>query len=194
MHSGSTSVPSASPDLLRDEVDDGDIADIPRTSFSAGSSSSNLHGALHGVLVPTTEDLGSCDKVCFFFFVDDSKADFNLFHASNQGASSLPATPYSRTDLMYTDGCNKIKLTIQRPLVRLVIQDSIEKTQAKILLTNAFPDGSCAAKFVTDALVSAAKDHLPATRDILVRLMTDNDYISKIIPVVRSYNTHCTRR
>lgn len=98
------------------------------------------------------------------------------------------------TDLVYADGSSKLKLMLQRPLVRLVIQDSIEKIWATILFTDAFPDTALGNVFARDALLSAVKGHLPATHGIHTRLMGDDDYISKIIPVVRLYNIHGTNR
>ena len=92
------------------------------------------------------------------------------------------------TNLVYTDGSNKLKLTSQLPLVRDIIHDAIENIQALILFTDAFPDAALSIVFVKDALISAAKSHFPGGRDIHTRLMHDVDYITKLFPLVRVYN------
>lgn len=78
-------------------------------------------------------------------------------------------------------------LTIQRRLIRTIIQDSIDILRATLIFENAFPDGAQCLAFVHRALVSAAERHLPAALSIHNRLHQDGEYTSKIIPVVRTY-------
>jgi hypothetical protein len=129
-------------------------------------------------------------KVFFLFFVE-VEADFKLFHASNQGACPPTAVASSiwpiDTNLVYVNGSSKLRLTLQHTLVRRVIQDSIEKIQADILFTDAFPDATLSVEFAKNALVLAAEALLPATHDIHARLQGDSDYISKLVPVVRPF-------
>lgn len=124
-------------------------------------------------------------------------ADFNFIHASNQGTVTpmalgkcnlLPTLWPADTNFVYADGSNRLKLMLQRPLVRLIIQDAIENVRASILFTDAFPDATLSMTFTKDALISAAKAHLPASYDIHARLMGDDDYVTKVIPLVRQYN------
>ena len=88
------------------------------------------------------------------------------------------------TDLVYTTGSNKVMLTIQRPLVRAVIQEAIENLRAGLLFTNAFPDVCATLTLIQDCLLTAANHHKPGATDILERLQHDQDYMLKITPVV----------
>ena len=78
-------------------------------------------------------------------------------------------------------------LTIQRRLVRIVIQDSIDILRATLIFENAFPEGPQSLQFARRALVSAAEKQLPATLSIHTRLLQDDDYIAKITPLVSAY-------
>jgi len=75
-------------------------------------------------------------------------------------------------------------LTMQRPLVRAVIQEAIENLRAALLFTNAFPDICVALTLIQDCLLNAADHHKPGATDILERLKCDQDYLLKITPVV----------
>lgn len=85
---------------------------------------------------------------------------------------------------MFTDGGNKLKLTAQKSHVRLVIQDAIENIRSMILFTHSFPDITLSVAFAKEALLMAAKAHLPETQDIYARLLHDDNYLSKIHPLV----------
>jgi hypothetical protein len=114
-----------------------------------------------------------------------------FFHALNQDAalakndspSTVSAWPL-HTDLVFADGGNKLKLTAQKSHVRLVIQDAIENIRSMILLTHAFPDITLSVAFAKEALLMAAKARLPETQDIYTRLSHDDNYLSKIHPLV----------
>ncbi|KAH9997086.1 hypothetical protein BJV77DRAFT_960342 [Russula vinacea] len=82
--------------------------------------------------------------------------------------------------LWHADTNFVLKLMLQCPLIRLIIQDAIENVRALILFTDAFPDATLSMTFTKDALISAAKAHLPASYDIHARLMGDDDYVTKI--------------
>jgi hypothetical protein len=96
----------------------------------------------------------------------------------------LSAQPVDPTDLVYEMGSQKVKLTIQRPLVRAVITEAIENLQAALLFTNAFPDVCVTLTLIKECLFTAATHRGPSTTDILERLARDQDYLKKIIPVV----------
>jgi len=97
----------------------------------------------------------------------------------------LPELPTENgADLVFLPGSNKVMLTLQRPLVRAVIQDSFDHLRASIVFTNAFPDGSLAVEFVKDSLVLSAISHAPGARYIYQRLLYDEEYLLKIIPLV----------
>ena len=82
-------------------------------------------------------------------------------------------------------GSNKLKLTSQRPLVRIVLHEAIELLRAAMLFNNAFPDVCVSLGLIKDCLFAAAKHLKPGTAEILERLTQDADYMSKIIPLVR---------
>jgi len=77
-------------------------------------------------------------------------------------------------------------ITIQCPLMRTIIQDAIEILRASLMFENAYPDGVHTCAFVQCSLVTAAQKRCPATSSIHTHLLQDEEYISKIIPVVCS--------
>ncbi|KAI0254978.1 hypothetical protein BJV78DRAFT_1151819 [Lactifluus subvellereus] len=87
------------------------------------------------------------------------------------------------TDIIFASGTNRMALTGQRPLVRLVIQDAIEILRASLVLVNAFPDADLTISLVKDALLSAVDQYLPATSCMHARLEKDEQYFTKILPV-----------
>ena len=88
------------------------------------------------------------------------------------------------TDLVFPQDSNKVMLTLQRPLVHVVIQDSFEILRASLLFTNAFPNGSLTVQLVKDALVRSALKHMPGAGRISQRLQRDEEYLWKIVPLV----------
>ena len=129
------------------------------------------------------------DRFLFLFFHD--WCWLYIFYAFDPAAGITPRSwPSSTvwpsdTNLVYTDGSNKLRLTLQHPLVQRVIQDAINNFKASILFNDAFPDASISLTFARDAFLSAAKAHYPATQDIQHRLTHDVDYITQINRVVR---------
>ena len=88
------------------------------------------------------------------------------------------------TDLCFPPGGTKVMLTIQRPLVRTIIQDLIEILRASLMFENTYPDGVQSLVFVQRTLVTAAQRRLPATLSIHNQLLQDDEYILKIAPLV----------
>jgi len=88
------------------------------------------------------------------------------------------------TDLVFPQDSNRVMLTIQRPLVRVVIQDSFDILHASLHFTDAFPKASVALQFVRDALLRSALNHMPGAGRIYQRLLHDKEYLWKIIPLV----------
>ena len=105
-------------------------------------------------------------------------------------ATELTSTWPEETELCFPPGGTKVMLTIQRRLVHIVIQDSVELLRASLMFENAYPDSVQSIVFVRRALVSAAQKQLPATLSIHNRLLQDDEYISKIISAV--YTRYCT--
>jgi hypothetical protein len=110
-----------------------------------------------------------------------------MLHPEPVATKSTQTWP-EETELCFAPGRTKVMLTIQCRLVCVVIQDSIETLQASLVFENAFPDGVQGLAFVWHALISAAERHLPAALSIHNRLRLDDEYISKIIPVVHAYS------
>jgi hypothetical protein len=145
-------------------------------------------------------ELWSHEKICPFFpsFDFSVDTDFNVFHASDEDVgtlaitvrSDLPSTSWpSGTNLVYAEG-NKVKLMLQHPLVKLVIQEAFDNFKAAILFTHAFPDAKLSLTFAKDALILGAKRHLPATQDILTQVSHDDEYISKINILVHAFDIY----
>jgi hypothetical protein len=84
-------------------------------------------------------------------------------------------------------------LTIQRPLLRVVIQDAIERTRANIMCGNVFPNVFDTLEFIREALTDAAKDNNKAV-DIHHRLLQENAYfinLSRLVSSSTSMSKHC---
>jgi hypothetical protein len=91
----------------------------------------------------------------------------------------------SETDLVFTSGSNKLKLTGQTPIVCAVIVEAIENLCMAMLFTDAFPDVCLALSLIKDCLLTAATYLLPGAMDILDCLKSNVDYLSKITLLVR---------
>lgn len=91
----------------------------------------------------------------------------------------------TETDLVFLQGSNKLMLTVQSPLIRAVIQDSIERTRASLLFLNAFPNLFETLEYIEEALVSAA-EQIKAAASIHRRLQGDHMYTINMSRVVSS--------
>lgn len=88
------------------------------------------------------------------------------------------------TDLLFPAGSTKLMLTLQRPLVRAVIQDAFEHMRAYLVFTNAFPNLKVTLIFARDSLVAAAEGHQPEANPIRERFREDEEYFNKVVPLV----------
>jgi hypothetical protein len=86
-------------------------------------------------------------------------------------------------DLVYVSGTRKVMLTIQRPIMRTVIQDAFERVRRDLLFNNAFPDAFLVLEFTQYGLLTAAQTHDRAT-DIHNRLVCDAEYMNRMIRLV----------
>jgi len=100
-----------------------------------------------------------------------------------------PSTWPADTDLKLIKGSTRLMLTTQTPLVQAVIKKSLLYIRTSLLFENAFPDAVLALTFVRDAVISAAANHGPATT-MHTRLVLEEDYISKIVPLPRARMSH----
>lgn len=88
---------------------------------------------------------------------------------------------------MYAPSSNRLKLTGQSPIVRSVIAQAIENLRAAMLFTGAFPDYCSALTLIKDCLLTSASYLQPGAADVLDRLKTDPDYLSKLTLLVRLF-------
>jgi len=91
----------------------------------------------------------------------------------------------TETELLFFPGTNKVMLTVQRPLMRMVIQDAFDQIQKSLMFHNAFPDTFIALDFTRDGLLAAAESYDQAS-DIYNRLMCDSEYMTKMTRLVSS--------
>ena len=94
------------------------------------------------------------------------------------------------SDLVFISGSRKIKLSVQRPLVQLVIRSSFDIVYSSLVSINAFPDGAISVRFVKEALLRAALRYTPGTAPIYRRLKNDHDYFCRILPLVSPMDVH----
>ena len=90
-------------------------------------------------------------------------------------ATDTPTTWPTETDIIFLPGSNKVLLTVQRPVMRAVIQEAIERTRANVLCGNAFPDVFDTLEFIRDALMTASELNDKA-KDIHRRIIGEHLY------------------
>ena len=98
--------------------------------------------------------------------------------------SDYPFWP-TETDLIYAPSSNRLKLTGQSPIVRSVVVNAIENLRAAMLLSGAFPDVCSVLTLIKDCFLTSASYLLPGAADVLDRLKSDPDYLSKLTVLVR---------
>ena len=87
------------------------------------------------------------------------------------------------TDLVISPK-RKVKLTIQQPVIRVLLKDAIESVRASLLFDNAFPDTDEALTVIRKSIFYAAERYEPGTTVILERLKCDHEYLSQMCSVV----------
>ncbi|KAH9162395.1 hypothetical protein EDB89DRAFT_2079745 [Lactarius sanguifluus] len=101
--------------------------------------------------------------------------------------SAGPVSPWpADTDLVFGLGSKKVMLTLQFPLVCVVLQDAFEYMRAYLVLTDAFPDTTDAISFARDSLITAAESHQSDAAIICERLQHDAEYLAHLLPVPRT--------
>ncbi|KAI9438454.1 hypothetical protein BJY52DRAFT_1195946 [Lactarius psammicola] len=99
----------------------------------------------------------------------------SLRHVRDSVTTESPSAWPLDTELSFAPGTTKFMLTIQRPVVCIVIQDAIEHVRASILFKHAFPDSTCAFTFIRDALITAAYAHRPVALNLHRWLQQDEE-------------------
>jgi hypothetical protein len=87
-------------------------------------------------------------------------------------------------DLILFPGTTKIMLTLQLPLVYMVLQNAFENLQAALLFEHAFLDLNLTVLFIRKTLVGAARSHLPRAVNIHRHLLVNNVYLDKLSHLV----------
>jgi hypothetical protein len=88
------------------------------------------------------------------------------------------------TNLRTVPDTDRVTLSIQTPLIRLVIQDAFEYVRASLLFKHAYPNPTVSVAVVNAALVSAAESHRPSASSIHNRLLHDDPYMFKMSRLV----------
>jgi hypothetical protein len=107
--------------------------------------------------------------------------------AQRIGTSVVPGSAFAwpvDTDLIYIPGSRKIMLTLQMPLICMVIQDAFENLRASLLFEHAFPDPNLTVLFIRKNLIGVARSHLPRAMHIHKCLLSDDEYLDKLSPLV----------
>jgi hypothetical protein len=87
------------------------------------------------------------------------------------------------TDIIFPPGSQKVTLMNQRPLLRVVIQNAMELVRVNLLFDYAFPDPAVSLITVKMSLLTSSSEY-PGAADIHRRLLFDEEYMARIIPLV----------
>ncbi|KAN0140500.1 hypothetical protein V8E53_001709, partial [Lactarius tabidus] len=122
--------------------------DVPQFG-SAGSGSD--HASVNTTPAPTPTPFPTPAPGAHMLEHSASPSEMSAMtgHASTASAISR------NTDLVFADGSNKLMLTNQRPIIRVIVRDATELLRASLVFTNAFPDPVLAFNFAKQALLSA---------------------------------------
>ena len=89
-------------------------------------------------------------------------------------------------DVVFIPGTNKITLTNQHPLLRAIIQEAFENVWASLLFDHGFPNANIILSLIRESLIAAAETHSLKALQIYTCLLTDDEYLEKIIRLVSS--------
>ena len=90
----------------------------------------------------------------------------SLSLSTTPSAPTLPLLPADETDLYIVLGTNRLSLSAQKPLIRVVMQDAIENLCASLLFEHAFPTAPTAIRVVWECLLAAAEQYRPGAAAI----------------------------
>lgn len=107
----------------------------------------------------------------------------NPQESSHNSDAPVDAPWPAETDLLLVSGSNKVMLTVQRPLMRAVLQDTFERIRAAMVFKTAFPNVFETIDMITDNLIIAAEKNERAT-NIYNRLVIDGDYTTNMSRLV----------
>ena len=93
------------------------------------------------------------------------------------------------TELIYVPGMNKLMLTMQSPVMQMVIHDAFQHILASLLLNCAFPDALVIPSVVRDALIVGAWSNVPRALNIHSRLLADGEYVAEMSHLVSPFTS-----
>ncbi|KAI9436554.1 hypothetical protein H4582DRAFT_2058497 [Lactarius indigo] len=108
----------------------------------------------------------------------------NMSPGSNSYSLPMPPPVPAKTTCV-----KRLMLARQRPLICDIVQSAIEDLQASLIFNDAFLDGILATSFIRHSLNTAAEKVAktkPSTSSVQKRLLDDNNYVLKIIPVLHA--------
>jgi len=122
------------------------------------------------------------------------------FSGSSQASSiNIPIAPVvpqlspaigNEVDLVLTLDTNGLMLTMQCPLVCLVIWNLFDILCILLTFINTFPNAPLAIRFVKDTLLYSALNYIPCIDSIYQHLLDDGKYMCKIVPLVSHMSTY----
>jgi len=175
----------------------GSIVSMPSASnLSLNSSQAS------SVDVPAVPTPGLCHFfMCFRIFIDFDHSTYSrsalllcisiylLTLIIAPVVPQLPLVTENKAQLVLVPDTNALMLTMQHLLLCLVNWDSFNILCVLLMFVNAFPNAPLAVQFVKDTLLHSALNHTPCVANIYQQLLTNEEYICKIVPLVSCMNT-----
>ena len=96
--------------------------------------------------------------------------------------TEMPVWP-TDTDIVLNDR-NKMCLLNQKPLVRVILKNAIDRVLSELLFTDSFPNAVVSAKAARRAVAEAAFAYFPGAGTIHSRLMRDRTYMTNMSVIV----------
>jgi hypothetical protein len=88
------------------------------------------------------------------------------------------------TELIVSLGTNKVMLTIQHPLICMILHNTFENLRVSLLFKHAFPDAILIPTFISSALIAATKVHRVRVLNIYKHLSCDESYLVQMACLV----------
>jgi hypothetical protein len=125
---------------------------------------------------------------------DDTPAECHSksAHLKGQEVPLKPIWPVD-TNLILGSGSssNKLNLSVQTMMVRIVVGEAIDNVQVTLLFHNAFPDSATAAtSLIEDCLLAMAEKHKQGPLSVYDQLRGDHEYMKKLVGLVRKCAIH----
>jgi len=139
--------------------------------------------------------------MCFCIFIDFDHSTYSrsapllcisIYLLTLITAPVVPQPPpvtENEVQLVLVPDTNALMLTMQHLLLCLVIWDLFNILRILLMFVNAFPNTPLAVQFVKDILLHSALNHTPRAANIYQQLLTNEEYIHKIVPLVSHMNT-----